>query len=158
LILLPTCGIILPVDEVVPHFSPFLLDNQPLLWYNTHMEKRTQRTPQEIIAETEAKLARLQLKAAKAEAKTNPAVADLYTQLDTINKDIREAQKGLGSGPQSFDARVEKHQVWIGKIEDQRLEAEMLLESSEADKASVLSEIQKVISSLVTSKEMSVEA
>ena len=141
-----------------PHFSPFLLDSQPTIWYNTPMEKRTQRTPQEIIAETEAKLARLQVKAAKQEAKTNPAVADLQEQLDTINKDIREAQKGLGTGPQSFDARVEKHQVWIEKIEAQRTEAEELLESSEAEKDSVMAEIQKVISALVQdSKEMSAE-
>jgi len=122
------------------------------------MEKRTQRTPQEIIAETEAKLARLQLKAAKAEAKTNPAVADLYEQLDTVNKDIREAKKGLGTGPQSFDARIEKHEAWIEKIEDSRVEAQELLTSSEASKAAVLSEIQSVISSLVTSKEISAEA
>ena len=142
-----------------PHFSPFLLDSQPTIWYNTPMEKRTQRTPQEIIAETEAKLARLQVKAAKQEAKTNPAVADLQEQLDTINKDIREAQKGLGTGPQSFDARVEKHQVWIEKIEAQRAEAEMLLESAEAEKASVMEEIQTVISTLVQdSKENSLEA
>ena len=123
------------------------------------MEKRTQRTPQEIIAETEAKLARLQLKAAKAEAKSNPAVADLYEQLDTINKDIREAQKGLGSGPQSFDARIEKHQVWIDKIEAQRSDAEELLGLAEAQKQAVMNEIQSVISSLVQdSKENSAEA
>ena len=123
------------------------------------MEKRKQRTPQEIIAETEAKLARLQVKAAKQEAKTNPAVADLQEQLDTINKDIREAQKGLGTGPQSFDARIEKHQVWIDKIELQRLEAQELLESSEASKASVMAEIQTVISALVQdSKENTLEA
>jgi len=144
---------------VVPHFSPFLLDSQPTIWYNTHMEKRKQRTPQEIIAETEAKLARLQVRAAKQEAKTNPAVADLQERLDTINKDIREAQKGLGSGPQSFDARVEKHQVWVEKIEAQRTEAEELLESAEAEKASVMEEIQTVISALVQdSKENSMEA
>ena len=142
-----------------PHFFPFSLDSQPNIWYNTHMEKRKQRTPQEIIAETEAKLARLQVRAAKQEAKSNPAVADLQERLDTINKDIREAQKGLGSGPQSFDARIEKHQVWIDKIELQRLEAQELLESSEADKASVMAEIQTVISALVRdSKEMSAEA
>ena len=142
-----------------PHFFPFLLDSQPNIWYNTHMEKRKQRTPQEIIAETEAKLARLQVKAAKQEAKTNPAVADLQEQLDTVNKDIREAQKGLGSGPQSFDARIEKHQVWIDKIEGQRLDAEELLGLAEAQKQAVMNEIQTVISSLVQdSKEMSAEA
>ena len=145
--------------RVVPHFSPFLLDNQPTIWYNTPMEKRKQRTPQEIIAETEAKLARLQVKAAKHEAKTNPAVADLQEQLDTVNKDIREAQKGLGSGPQSFDARIEKHQVWIDKIEGQRLDAEELLGLAEAQKAAIMNEIQTVISGLVQdSKENTLEA
>ena len=123
------------------------------------MEKRKQRTPQEIIAETEAKLARLQVKAAKHEAKTNPAVADLQEQLDTVNKDIREAQKGLGSGPQSFDARIEKHQVWIDKIEGQRLDAEELLGLAEAQKAAIMNEIQTVISGLVQdSKENTLEA
>ena len=123
------------------------------------MEKRTPRTPQEISAETEAKLARLQVKAAKQEAKTNPAVADLQEQLDTVNKDIREAQKGLGSGPQSFDARIEKHQVWIDKIEGQRLDAEELLGLAEAQKAAIMNEIQTVISGLVQdSKENTLEA
>ena len=119
------------------------------------MEKRTQRTPQEIIAETEAKLARLQMKAAKAEAKTNPAVAALYEQLDTVNKDIREAKKGLGSGPQSFDARIEKHQVWIDRIEAQREAAEELLGLAEAKKTALQTEIASVISSLVAPKEIS---
>ena len=123
------------------------------------MEKRKQRTPQEIIAETEAKLARLQVKAAKQEAKTNPAVADLQEQLDTVNKDIREAQKGLGSGPQSFDARIEKHQVWVEKIEGQRLDAEELRGLAEAQKQAIMNEIQTVISGLVQdSKENTLEA
>ena len=123
------------------------------------MEKRKQRTPQEIIAETEAKLARLQVRAAKQEAKTNPAVADLQEQLDTVNKDIREAQKGLGSGPQSFDARIEKHQVWVEKIEGQRQDAEELLGLAEAQKQAIMNEIQTVISGLVQdSKENSLEA
>ena len=123
------------------------------------MEKRKQRTPQEIIAETEAKLARLQVKAAKQEAKTNPAVADLQEQLDTVNKDLREAQKGLGSGPQSFDARIEKHQVWVEKIEGQRSDAEELLGLAEAQKAAIMNEIQTVISGLVQdSKENTLEA
>ena len=128
---------------------------RPHLWYNVPMEKRTQRSPQELIAETEAKLARLQLRQAKQQAKTNPAVAELYEQLDTVNKDIREAKKGLGSGPQSFDARIEKHQVWIDKIEAQREAAEELLGLAEAKKTALTNEIQSVISSLVAPKEIS---
>ena len=119
--------------------------------------KRTQRTPQEIIAETEAKLVRLQERAAKAEAKSNPAVAHLNEQLETVNKDIREARKGLGDGPQSFNARIEKHEAWIAKIEDSRLDAEELLGLAEAQKTALMSEISSVISSLV-SKESELSA
>ena len=121
------------------------------------METRTQRSPQELIAETEAKLVRLQERAAKAEAKSNPAVAHLVEQLETVNKDIREAKKGLGEGPQSFDARIEKHEAWIVKIEGQRLDAEELLGLAEAQKTALTSEISNVISSLV-SKENSLSA
>ena len=119
------------------------------------MEKRTQRSPQELIAETEAKLARLQLRQAKQQAKSNPAVAELYKQLDDVNKDIREAKKGLGSGPQSFDARIEKHQVWIDRIEAQREAAVELLGLAEAKKTALTTEIQSVVSSLVAPKEIS---
>ena len=114
------------------------------------MDKRKQRTPQEIIAETEAKLVRLQERAAKAEAKSNPAVAHLNEQLETVNKDIREARKGLGDGPQSFDARIQKHELWIEKIEEQRLDAQELLGLAEAQKTALTSEIASVISSLVS--------
>ena len=113
------------------------------------METRKQRTPQEIIAETEAKLVRLQERAAKAEAKSNPAVAHLNEQLETVNKDIREAKKGLGDGPQSFDARIAKHYAWVEKIEGQREDAEELLGLAEAQKTALTTEISSVISSLV---------
>ena len=119
--------------------------------------KRTQRTPQEIIAETEAKLVRLQERAAKAEAKSNPAVAHLNEQLETINKDIREARKGLGDGPQSFNARIEKHEAWILKIQGEAEDAHELLGLSEAAKVALTTEIASVISSLV-SKENSLSA
>jgi len=122
------------------------------------METRKQRTPQEIIAETQAKLVRLQERAAKAEAKSNPAVAHLNEQLETVNKDIREARKGLGDGPQSFNARIEKHEAWISKIEDSRLDAEELLGLAEAQKTALMTEIQTVISSLVSGKESELSA
>jgi hypothetical protein len=63
--------------------------------------KRSQRTPAEIIAETEAKLERLRMKEAKQQAQANPAVSALLDRKAEIQKDIREAKKVLGSGPQS---------------------------------------------------------
>ena len=46
-----------------------------------------------------------------------------------------------------MQTEIEKHEAWIEKIEDSRLEAQELLETSEAAKASVMEEIQTVISS-----------
>ena len=66
--------------------------------------KRTQRTPQEIIAETEARLERLRLRAAQSEAKSNPAVASLLDSKADIMKTIRESKKLLEDGPQSAQA------------------------------------------------------
>ena len=124
------------------------------------MSERKQRTPAEIIAETEAKLSRLRVKQAKQEAMSNPAVAPLVEELDGLRKDIREARKGLGDGPQSFNARVAKHTAWIDKIEGERFEAEATLSSAEQRKAEIELEIASVVNGLVSDgpAEMSAEA
>ncbi len=62
---------------------------------------------------------------------SNPAVAPLMEELDGLRKDIREARKGLGDGPQSFNARVAKHEAWIDKIEAERMAAQATLASAE---------------------------
>ena len=114
------------------------------------MSERKQRTPAEIIAETEAKLSRLRVKQAKQEAMSNPAVSPLVEELDALRKDIREAKKGLGDGPQSFNARVEKHNVWISKIEGERFEAEATLSSAEQRKSEIEIQIASVVNGLVS--------
>jgi len=121
--------------------------------------KRTQRTPSEIIAETEARLERLRLRQAKAEAQSNPAVASLMDTKADLTKDLREAKKLLGAGPQSAFARIGKHQSWIQKINDEVLEAEDVLAEAEANLIILNAEIAEAIQSLVqTSKELSSEA
>ena len=122
------------------------------------MSDRKQRTPAEIIAETEAKLARLKVKQAKQDAKSNPAVAPLMAELDGLRKDIREARKGLGDGPQSFNARVAKHEAWINKIEVERMAAQDTLASAETRKSEIEAQIAETINGLVSSEEMSAEA
>jgi chromosome segregation ATPase len=143
-----------------PKIWTISLDLQPLLWYNTHMEnsKRKQRTPEEIIAETEARLERLRVRQAKAEAKSNPAVASLMDAKAALAKEVREAKKLLGDGPQSANARIEKHEAWIEKINDQVIEAESDLFSAEARLVEIDTKIAEAISGLVSSKEISAEA
>tara|TARA_R110000796_G_scaffold9573_6_gene32607 strand:+ start:3429 stop:3800 length:372 start_codon:yes stop_codon:yes gene_type:complete len=113
------------------------------------MSERKQRTPAEIIAETEAKLSRLVLKQAKQEAMSNPAITPLVAELDALRIDIREAKKGLGDGPQSFNARVVKHEIWIDKIEIERLDAEATLSSASQRKAEIELEIASAVTQVV---------
>ena len=136
-----------------------LLDPNPFLWYNTDMEnnKRTQRTPEEIIAETEARLERLRLRQAKSEAQSNPAVASLMDEKADLMKEVREAKKLLGDGPQSANARIAKHESWIYKIQDERFAAESVLTEAESSLESVNAKIAEAISGLVSSKEISAE-
>jgi len=122
------------------------------------MSKRNQRTPQEIIAETEARLVRLRLREAQASAKSDPTLMPLLQQVDDLNKDIREAKKLLGEGPQSGSSRIAKHQAWIDKISLEMNEAHDALEFAEANKASVQAEVVKAtMAYLETSKEISAE-
>jgi len=111
---------------------------------------KTRRTPAEIIAETEAKLSRLRVSQAKKDASSNPAVAELLAELEDLRKDIREAQKGLGDGPQSFNASIVKHQVWIQKIGEKRALAEEILDGATQRKAVIEAQITSVIDSLVS--------
>jgi hypothetical protein len=120
--------------------------------------KRNQRTPAEIIAETEARLERLRMKEAKQQAQSNPTVAALMAQKDEVQKDIREAKKIVGTGPQSADARIEKHQLWIEKIERSREDAWDTLGVAEQRLGEIDRQIQAEIASLVSSKDSAAEA
>jgi hypothetical protein len=122
--------------------------------------KRTQRTPEEIIiAETEARLERLRLRPeAKAEAPINPAVASLMDAKADLMKEVREAKKLLGDGPQSGNARIQKHEVWIKRIQREIMAAESDLFSAEAKLMQINADIAEAIAGIVSSKENSAEA
>lgn len=118
---------------------------------------RTQRTPAEIIAETEARLERLRMKEAKVQAKANPAVSALMEERDEVQKDLREAKKLLGSGPQSAEARIAKHEAWIMRITEQVDEAEDALSSTEQRLSEIDKRISDEVASLMSSKELASE-
>ena len=125
---------------------------------NDNSNKRTQRTPAEIIAETEAKLERLRVKEAKQQAQSNPTVAALLEQKAEVQKEIREAKKVLGNGPQSAEARRAKHEAWIRSINNDEVAASRTLETSEQRLAEIEQSIQSEVASIVASKEKSAEA
>jgi len=123
------------------------------------MEKRKQRTPQELIAEQQAKLERMQLRQAQVSAKSNPALSPLMDEKADLTTEIREAKKLLGTGPQSASTRIEKHEAWIVKITDEADNAETTLASAESRLAQLNSEITQAIQTVLASPtEQSVEA
>ena len=123
------------------------------------MEKRQQRTPAEIIAETEARLERLRLRQAQKAAKTNPALSPLMDEKADLAKQIREAKKLLGSGPQSAEQRIEKHTVWIAKIEMEVDQAVQTLAEANGRMAEICTEISRQVDTLLeTPKEKAQEA
>jgi len=119
--------------------------------------KRNQRTPAEIIAETEAKLERLRMKEATQAAQNHPALASLIVEKTDVQKEIREAKKIVGAGPQSADARIAKHEAWIRKIELQREEAWGILGVAEQRLGEIDRQIQDKIATLVQPKEVQAE-
>jgi hypothetical protein len=119
--------------------------------------KRAQRTPAEIIAETEAKLERLRMKEAKQAAQNHPALASLIVEKTDVQKEIREAKKIVGSGPQSAEARIDKHYAWIRKIELQREQAYAILQEAETRLLDLDNQIQDKITTLIQPKEMEAE-
>ena len=106
------------------------------------MTQRKHRTPEELILETEERLNRLRAREAKNLAKSNPQMVSLFEQLDKENKIIREAKKILGTGPQSAVIRMEKHKVWIDKIQESADEAIHDMQSAEDRKLTIEKQIE----------------
>ena len=125
---------------------------------NDNSNKRTQRTPAEIIAETEAKLERLRMKEAKQQAQSDPVVAGILDQKAEVQKEIREAKKVLGSGPQSASARIAKHEAWIEKINDSVTEAEDTLFSAETKMEALDQQLRAATETFMAQAEKSAEA
>ena len=109
------------------------------------MTKRNIRTPEQIILDTEAKLAKMKERQLRQQAANDPDLLPLLAEKEAIQKDVREAKKILGTGPQSAEARILKHEAWIRKIEIQREEAHDTLGVADQALSEVNSRIQKMI-------------
>ena len=78
---------------------------------------RSRRTPEEMIAEAKAKIERLEAKRVMDEAESHPDLAYALESLEEITKNMVDSNKGLGTGPQSFETRIKSHSLWIDEIE-----------------------------------------
>ena len=70
-------------------------------------------------------------------------------QKANLTKDIREAKKILGVGPQSAAIRVEKHEVWIAKIQAEAAEALDTLDQAQASLERINHEISRQVDTLL---------
>jgi hypothetical protein len=77
---------------------------------------RIRRTPEQLIADLERKLAQ-----AKARAEGKAIVSDPNSPhasaLDTLNKEEAILRKDLAAGPQGCEYRLRAHKLWIAEIE-----------------------------------------
>jgi len=117
--------------------------------------KRTRRTPDQLIAETEARLAKLQARQASQEAKSNPLLAPVLDAIKDQEKVEMAARKGFSKGPANFDERIAKAQARIIKIESQMANAEAEIEEAKAFKTHLRSVLATLTQRIAQGEEVS---
>ena len=126
------------------------------LWYNTDMEnnKRTRRTPEQLIADAQSRLDKLQAKAAETEAASNPLLAPLLDEIKEVEKAELMARKGFSKGPQNFDERIKKAEDRITKIQTQKFEAEVLVAAAKDRKDRLRASLAALTSSIANGEDV----
>ena len=118
---------------------------------------RTRRTPQQLIEEQESRLEKLKEKAALDAAKQSPELAQIVEAIQKETKAIQEAQRVLGNGPQSFDARIKKHDAWTYELEAAKSLSSVILSSSTERRAYLSDALSSLSENLTEGADVSVE-
>ena len=118
---------------------------------------RTRRSAQELIEESESKLAKLRERAALEQAKQSPELAPIVEAIKENSEAITESQRGLGAGPQSFESRAAKHEAWLEEITAAEDLAELILAQSQERKDYLSSALATMSKSLLNGKDISVD-
>ena len=117
-------------------------------------ETRKRKTPDQLIAETEARLAKLQAKQAETEAKSNPLLAPLLTEIKEVEKVELMARKGFSKGPQNFDERIAKAEARIESIQNAQANAESVIEASKSRKAELRAALSTLTQAIASGEEI----
>jgi len=118
---------------------------------------RTRRSAQELIEESEARLAKLREKAALDQAKQSPELAPIVDAIKENSAAITESQRGLGSGPQSFESRAAKHEAWLEEITAAEDLAELILAQAQERKEYLSSALASMSQSILEGNDVSVD-
>ena len=137
------------------YFFRLGLDRVPDYDIMLHMnETRKRRTPDQLIADAQARLDKLQAKQAETEAKTNPLLAPLLQEIKDVEKAELLARKGFSKGPQNFDTRIAKAEARIASIETAKANAEKVIAVSKARKATLRAALSTLTSDIASGKEI----
>jgi phage shock protein A len=116
--------------------------------------KRTRRTPEQLIADAQSRLDKLQAKAAETEAASNPLLAPLLDEIKDVEKAELMARKGFSKGPQNFDERIKKAEDRIVKIQTQKFEAEVLVAAAKDRKDRLRASLAALTSSIANGEDI----
>ena len=81
-------------------------------------QRSPRRSPAQILADLQAKMASVSVRAAK--SNPNPHIQRLQGALADLNGMLATQQRGFSKGPQSFDERIASHHRWIVEISKAR--------------------------------------
>ena len=118
---------------------------------------RTRRSAQELIEESEARLAKLREKAALDQAKQSPELAPIVDAIKENSAAITESQRGLGAGPQSFESRAAKHEAWLEEINAAEDLAELVLAQAQERKEYLSSALATLSQSILEGNDVSID-
>ena len=123
------------------------------------MEKttRTRRTPEQLIADAQSRLDKLQAKAAESEAASNPLLAPLLTEIKEVEKAELMARKGFSKGPQNFEERIAKAEARIESITEQMADAEQVIETAKDRKAQLRAALADLTQAIAKGDEVTEE-
>ena len=116
--------------------------------------KRTRRTPEQLIADAQSRLDKLQAKAAESEAASNPLLAPLLTEIKEVEKVELMARKGFSKGPQNFDERIAKAEARIASIEHAKANANTVIEASKLRKAELRDALSTLTQAIASGEEI----
>ena len=102
-------------------------------------QRSPRRSPAQILADLQAKMASVSVRAAK--SNPNPHIQRLQGALADLNGELAQHQRGFAKGPQSFDARIASHNRWVMEITRARDLASTAIKCLQDRKA----ELQRVI-------------
>ena len=99
------------------------------------MTSRTRRSPEQIIADLNAKLAKAQAKVAISQSKADSRLTPIVEQIEALDKAEANVRKGLTTGPQSFESRRRSHELWLLEINAAENLAKVQLDAIQSQKA-----------------------